>query len=146
MSGKKKNEKPVKDETQDMDLGQTEGTVEIVVVGKTLNEILEQLLEKAPELQEQLENLASEKAEEALRLYKEESKADEDIENLLASKEEEITSLLEENENLKKLLEQSGKEIKAVKGSQVITCKKDLDPKKKYVTGESGIGYVEAKK
>ena len=69
----------------------------------------------------------------------------ETMENADKSESEDVKALTEKIKELEDALEKSSKDVKVMKDNGIIMDKKKLDPKKSYVTGPSGVGYVEAK-
>lgn len=68
-----------------------------------------------------------------------------ELNEVIDAKGKEIAELTEKVEQLEIQLKSKGTLLDASKGSAIITDPKKLDPKKSYVSGPSGIGFVEAK-
>lgn len=100
--------------------------------GSSDNEKLILAEEKIAELEAQLEGATGETLQEADVISKEDHK------KAVAGFEKRIAELEQELKTVKK------SKVKVV-DSKLITDRKQLDPKKNYVSGPNGIGYIEVK-
>ena len=109
---------------------------------------MKEVLELHPELQVELDAALKAVHDKAVEEKDDESDLQDvidEMQKVVDSKSEAIASLEKKVSELEEGLEKSKKDLEVSEEHGIIMDQKKLDPKKKYVSGPNGKGFVEVK-